>query len=203
MQKQAGSRDRALLAFPNLLFYLKEDRKNDLSKARLSNAIVDGLENVFQGIIPDREGQYQVKVLKQEEDKNKHEKRVSLSIQVALEWVAISLASHLNIQYPEYFAYKIPAQTILSNLNDGGSELNRVAEILPEGIEMDRFHYTGRKVESFLTYEAGVSLNFLVGMDNHNIRQVLDSYSVTLKDVSWSSNTMDFLLNMVVRYRLE
>jgi len=56
--------------------------------------------------------------------------------------------------------------------------------------------------DNSLREDAGISLNF-VGIGNDDVHQYLDSYSIAVKDVSWSLNTMDFLVNMEVRYSLE
>jgi hypothetical protein len=200
MQKQAGN--GSLLAFPSVMFNLKE--LSNQAKDQVSGAIVDGLTNVFHGIIQSADGEYQVKVLKQEEDIYSHEIRVSLSIQVALESVAKVLADHLNSEEPQFFAHKILAKEVLKDLK-AGSYLNAVAMFVKQGIKSSNIHYDEKVVEEFLMKDAGISLDFLVGIDTDDVdvHQYLDSYSIAVKDVSWSLNTMDFLVNMEVIYVID
>ena len=197
MQKQAGS--GSLLAFPSVMFNLKE--LSNQAKDQVSGAIVDGLTNVFHGIIQSADGKYQVKVLKQEEDIYSHSKQVSLSIQVELESVAEVLADHLNSEEPQFFAHKNLAKDVLKDLKEG-SYLNAVAMFVKQEIKSSNIRYDEKVVENFLMEDAGISLDF-VGIGNDDVHQYLDSYSIVVKDVSWSLNTMDFLVAMEVGFILD
>jgi hypothetical protein len=223
MQKQAGS--GSLLAFPSVMFNLKE--LSNQAKDQVSDAIVDGLANIFHGIIQASGGEYEVKVLKQEtlegdipmRNQGKyysdtgfeaHEiygangKKLSLSIQVELEFVAEELAKHLNSEVHQFFAHKILTKEVLKDLK-AGSYLNAVAMFVKQGIKSSNIHYDEKVVEEFLMKDAGISLDFLVGIDTDDVdvHQYLDSYSIAVKDVSWSLNTMDFLVNMEVIYVID
>ena len=140
------------------MFNLKE--LSNQAKDQVSDAIVDGLTNVFHGIIQSADGEYEVKVLKQEEDYYSHSKQVSLSIQVALESVAKVLADHLNSEEPQFFAHKILAKDVLSDLKEG-SYLNAVAMFVKQEIKSSKIDYDEKDVEEFLMEDAGISLDFL------------------------------------------
>ena len=220
MQKQAGS--GSLLAFPSVMFNLKE--LSNQAKDQVSDAIVDGLANIFHGILQASGGEYEVKVLKQEtlegdipmRDQGKyysdtgfeaHEiygaygKKLSLSIQVELEFVAEELAKHLNSEVHQFFAHKILTKDVLKDLK-AGSYLNAVAMFVKQEIKSSNIRYDEKVVENFLMEDAGISLDF-VGIGNDDVHQYLDSYSIVVKDVSWSLNTMDFLVAMEVIYVLD
>ena len=197
MQKQAGS--GSLLAFPSVMFNLKE--LSNQAKDQVSGAIVDGLTNVFHGIIQSADGKYQVKVLKQEEDIYSHSKQVSLSIQVELESVAEVLADHLNSEEPQFFAHKNLAKDVLKDLKEG-SYLNAVAMFVKQEIKSSNIRYATDHVEEFLSWIGNLDLDF-IGMNSMEGSQYLEYSSVAVKDVSWSLNTMDFLVAMEVIYVLD
>ena len=218
MQKQAGS--GSLLAFPSVMFNLKQ--LSNQAKDQVSDAIVDGLANVLHGILQASGGEYQVKVLKQEttygdiqmRSQGKyysdtgfeaHEiygadgKNLSLSIQVELEFVAEELAKHLNSEVPQFFAHKILAKDVLKDLKTG-SYLNAVAMFVKQEIKSSKIPYNTDDLESFL----GEFLNIdFLGMNSMEGDQYLENYTIEVKDVSWSLNTMDFLVAMEVVFVLD
>jgi len=220
MQKQAGS--GSLLAFPSVMFNLKE--LSNQAKDQVSDAIVDGLANVFHGILQASGGEYQVKVLKQEtlktdiqmRDQGKYYrdtgfeadeiygaygKNLSLSIQVELEFVAEELAKHLNSEVPQFFAHKILAKDVLKDLK-AGSYLNAVAMFVKQEIKSSNIGYATDHVEEFLSWIEKLDLDFL-GMNSMEGDQYLSEYTLAVKDVSWSLNTMDFLVAMEVGFVLD
>ena len=220
MQKQAGS--GSLLAFPSVMFNLKE--LSNQAKDQVSDAIVDGLANIFHGIIQASGGEYEVKVLKQEtlegdipmRNQGKyysdtgfeaHEiygangKKLSLSIQVELEFVAEELAKHLNSEVHQFFAHKILTKEVLKDLK-AGSYLNAVAMFVKQEIKSSNIRYATDHVEEFLSWIENLDLDFL-GMNSMEGHQYLSEYTLAVKDVSWSLNTMDFLVAMEVGFILD
>jgi hypothetical protein len=219
MQKQAGS--GSLLAFPSVMFNLKE--LSNQAKDQVSDAIVDGLANVFHGILQTSVNYDQVKILKQEKKyddipmRNQgkyyqdtgfeaHEiygaygKKLSMLIQVSLEEVAEELANHLNSEVSQFFAHKNQPKDILKDLK-AGSYLNAIAMFVKQEIKKSNIDYHVSHVEEFLYSINNLDVDFL-GMNSMEGSQHLNEYTVEVKDVSWSLGYLDFLVFMDIGFEL-
>lgn len=219
MQKQAGS--GSLLAFPSVMFNLKE--LSNQAKDQVSDAIVDGLANVFHGILQGSGSEYEVKILKEEkkyddipmrnqgkyyqdtgfeadEIYGAYGKKLSMLIQVSLEEVAEELANHLNSEVSQFFAHKNQAKDILKDLK-AGSYLNAIGMFVKQEIKKSNIDYHVSHVEEFLNTVYTLDIDFL-GMNSMEGSQHLNEYTVEVKDVSWSLGYLDFLVFMDIGFEL-
>lgn len=223
MQKQAGS--GALLAFPSVMFNLKE--LSNQAKDQVSDALIDGLVDLFKSnfLFTNDSPDYDVKTLKKdymegevtllhtgryyrdtgweyEEGYGETGAKLLVKMDIRVKEVSEFLANFLNTKVHQFFTAKIKPQDLIPDLKSGSLK-NAISMFIKSKINKADF-YDDSVVQEFAYGWDLVSKSEFISKNNFDGgEQSLNYATFQIKEIIWEQGNLSFIIDLEIDFAVE